>query len=149
MKVNVFNRQKTLKISKKAIQLIAQVVISEEGFDCDEVNINLVNSKTICQIHLDYFDDPTPTDCVSFPMDNQKDKEKFPYCILGEIFVCPAIAQEYAEQHALDPYEETTLYIVHGLLHLMNYDDLNEQDCALMRKAENRHMESLKKRDCP
>ena len=57
----------------------------------------------------------------------------------------PATAVEYAQKYRKDPFDETTLYIVHGLLHLLGYDDLNEEDRKKMRKAEARHMRQLKK----
>ena len=75
-------------------------------------------------------------------MDNQNDQT--PYSILGEVFICPAIAVEYAEKHQKNPLEETTLYLVHELLHLIGYDDLNPEDRKEMRKAEARHMRKLK-----
>ena len=72
------------------------------------------------------------------------DDDDSPYSVLGEVFVCPATAIAYASENKLDPYEETTLYIVHGLLHLMGYDDIDDRDAVLMRQAERRHMQKLK-----
>ena len=63
--------------------------------------------------------------------------------MLGEVFVCPATAIAYAAEHGNDPHQETSLYIVHGLLHLMGYDDLDDASILLMRQAEERHMNQL------
>jgi probable rRNA maturation factor len=142
--VNVIDQQSALKISVVQVQQMVQHVIHAEGEKCDEVNIYFVDTPTICQLHDQFFQDSSPTDCISFPMDEDHD-DKFPFRILGEVFICPATALTYAEEHQKDPYEETTLYIVHGLLHLMGYDDLSEEDCLLMREEESRHLVELKK----
>ena len=144
MIVNILDQQVALKILQEQVQPLVECVIRGEGQKCDEVNIYFVDTPTICQLHEEFFQDPSPTDCISFPID-EDEEEEFPYRILGEVFVCPSTAIAYATQHQVDPYEETTLYIVHGLLHLMGYDDLEESDCHLMRQAEARHMQELKK----
>ncbi len=108
----------------------------------DEVILHLVNKKTICEIHQIYFNDPSPTDCISFPIDPPKMKRSGP-TILGEIFVCPKVAIEYGKEHQIDPYEETTRFIVHGLLHLLGFDDIIPEERKRMRTKENRCMKLL------
>lgn len=101
---------------------------------CDEVSIYLVSTKAICKLHEEFFQDPSTTDCISFPLDKKH---------LGEIFVCPATAVAYAKKKKLNPYRETALYIVHGLLHLLGYDDLRAKDKRTMRKKEKSCMAHL------
>ena len=141
MDTYIFNNQKDLSLPEDIVKVIASEVVAFEGVTFDEAAIHFVDEPTICALHKRYFDDPTPTDCISFPMDNATEEG---YKVLGEIFVCPKAALTYAEEHKNSPYEETTLYVVHGLLHLMGYDDMNEADRAKMRDAEDRHMRNLK-----
>jgi probable rRNA maturation factor len=136
MKVIVFNKQTDLKIQTSKVKTLVREVVSHEKQQWHEVTIHLVSQKRICQLHVQFFEDASPTDCISFPMDD---------CILGEIFVCPKTGIEYAERHAMNPYEEVTLYIVHGLLHLMGYRDSTSLERRRMRRAERRHMKNLKK----
>ena len=68
-----------------------------------------------------------------------------PYRLLGDVFVCPKAALLYTEEKGGDPYWETTLYLVHGLLHLLGYDDKDDEAVTKMREAERRHMDHLKK----
>ncbi len=142
MIVIISNEQSDLSVDTSQIEKIATQVVKEEGITSNEVYIYLVDTLTICQLHKDYFEDPTPTDCISFPMDLDEGSE---YAVLGEVFVCPKTAIRYANEHQMDPYEETTLYIVHGLLHLMGYDDIQDHDRQEMRMAEKRHMDKLRK----
>ncbi len=94
------------------------------------------------RLHGQYFNDRSLTDCISFPLDESES----PYRVLGDVFVCPQVAIAYAGRNGGDPYLETTLYLVHGLLHLMGYDDITEKDRKKMRAAEERHLSHLQKR---
>jgi probable rRNA maturation factor len=140
--INVINQQTVLKISVNQVQQLVQAVITQEGEICDEVNIYFVDTPTICQLHEQFFNDPSPTDCISFPIDEEQ--EEGHDRLLGEAFVCPATAITYASEHQGNAYLETTLYLTHSLLHLMGYDDIEEEDINLMRQAEKRHMDNLK-----
>ena len=142
--VNVIDQQSDLQISLDQVENIAKQVIEDEGQKCDEVNIYFVDTEAISDLHNQFFNDPSPTDCISFPIDDEEN-QMLPYRILGEVFVCPATAIEYAKKNQKDPLEETTLYIVHGLLHLMGYDDLNGEDRKIMQKSQTAHMRKLKK----
>jgi probable rRNA maturation factor len=115
-------------------------VVSFEGNRYNEVAIYFVDKPEICRLHDEYFNDPTPTDCISFPMHTH---DKFAYRILGEVFVCPSVAIEYVDKQGGEYYHETTLYVVHGLLHLLGYDDIDLKDRKKMRLAEKRHLEHL------
>jgi probable rRNA maturation factor len=140
MEVHVINEQSDLKISDKGVKLLTQHVIANEKANTDEVTIHLVSFEIITHLHGAYCNDPTPTDCMSFPLDSSNTPG---YNILGDIFVCPHVAIEYSKSHNLNPYHEVTLYITHGLLHLLGYDDLDDISETKMREAEQRHLKLL------
>lgn len=143
MIITLTDQQKALTISFAQVRQVVRHVLSEEGQACDEVTICFVDTPTISQLHQKFFNDPSPTDCISFPLDDPE--EATPYRILGEIFVCPDTAIAYALKHQKDPYDETKRYIVHGLLHLLGYDDTETEARKVMKKAEEKHMRRLKK----
>jgi probable rRNA maturation factor len=68
----------------------------------------------------------------------------FEYRILGEVFICPAVGIEYVDKQGGNYYNEITLYIVHGLLHLLGYDDMDSKARSRMRSAERYHLEHLR-----
>lgn len=138
LRVHVENHQKALPIRKRLIQHIACRLCEYLGVEREHLSIYFVTEKKISSLHDRFFQDPTPTDCISFPMEA-------PY--LGEIIICPSVAIAYAAAHNLDPYRETILYLVHGLLHLIGYDDLSPKDRKVMRKMETKcinHLTSIK-----
>lgn len=109
-------------------------VLEHEKVRCDEISVFFVDSQTIAELHGRFFNDPTSTDCITFPIDEIDDGES--YRILGEIFVCPKTALDFALRKHKDPFEEVTLYVVHGLLHLLGYDDIEPKARARMRRKE-------------
>lgn len=94
-----------------------------------ELSIALVTKDEIARIHVDFMDDPTPTDVITFPGDPDINQA-------GEICICPQVAQEYAQKTNLPFSPELALYVIHGYLHLCGYDDIAETDRAQMRLAE-------------
>jgi probable rRNA maturation factor len=72
-------------------------------------------------LHMKWMDESGPTDVLSFPMDEIRPQWK-EVAILGDIVVCPAIAQSQALS-VLHPFEhELAILSVHGLLHILGYD---------------------------
>lgn len=135
MNVFLYNQQKDLKVSLRAAKKLVQEILAFEKVETGEISICFVSQKRICELHKQFFDDPTPTDCISFPLDEET---------LGEVFVCPKAALDYCAKKGGDPYEETALYIVHGILHLLGYDDLEPGPRRVMRKKEKKCMAHLK-----
>ncbi len=144
MKVLFFDQQSDLVVLSESVAPIVKHVLKIEGRSTDEVAIYFVSTEEICRLHQDFFADPSPTDCISFPLDDQQTTG---YHILGEVFVCPKTAMDYvltsSEEFTEDIYTETTLYLIHGLLHLLGYDDIEDADRQNMRDAEQRVMRSL------
>ena len=135
-RINIYNRQSSLPISARSIRLAVVFFLEEKKVDCQEISVYLVGKRKITELHGEYFNDPTLTDCITFPLDHQ---------FLGEIFVCPPVART-ANPEA--PYDETTLYIFHCLLHLLGYDDINQKKRAEMRREEKRLMTLAREKKC-
>lgn len=144
MNVLVFDQQTDLTIDHASVKPVVEFTLAEEKQKTDEVAIYFVSTEEICRLHQEFFDDPSPTDCISFPLDKA---QGVGYHVLGEVFVCPQTAVEYVlksgEEKSENPYAEMTLYVVHGLLHLLGYDDVKDSDREKMRAAEARIMEPL------
>lgn len=142
MKVCLENKQKDLKIYKRPLQSLVEVVLSLYSLKPDFVYLSFVTAKAMREIHADHFNDPSDTDCMSFPIDPEG--LHTPH-VFGQVVVCPKTAILYSQDHQADPYEELALYIIHGLLHCIGYDDLSPKDRRKMRAEEAKCMEAVKK----
>ena len=151
MNISCFNSQKDLKISTSQVRALVTLVLDKLSVKCDEVIIHFVEKKVISKLHLIHFNDPSPTDCISFPMDSPRSESDLPI-ILGEVFVCPHTAVTYALENNTSPYLEVSLYIIHGILHLLGFKDIKKEDKEKMRAQEKSCLCYLKEKSailCP
>jgi probable rRNA maturation factor len=116
---------------RKAVSFL----LGELKISTDEIIIHFVSEQKICSIHKKYFNDPSSTDCITFPIDSHQDKTTACH-VLGEAFICPKTATEYSKRYRTQPLEELHRYIIHCLLHLIGYDDLQSNERARMKRKE-------------
>lgn len=124
------------KIRKAVLFLLDTLSIST-----DEVAFYFVTEKKISELHLLFFDDPTPTDCITFPIDSFN-SDASPH-VLGEVFVCPKTAILYAKSHQINVEEELLRYVIHGILHLIGYEDATKEKRAIMKRKENTYLKKV------
>ncbi len=133
MKVTLYDNQEDLECSKDTIKNIVIAALQFKKIDTDEVIVHLVDTTTISTLHEEYFNDTNTTDCITFPIDPPEKKDSS-YHLLGEMFICPKTAIEYAENN--NPFDEVTLYIIHCILHMCGFKDDKEQEKKIMRLEE-------------
>jgi probable rRNA maturation factor len=89
-----------------------------------ELSVLLVDEAEMSELHIKWMDEPGPTDVLSFPMDEIRPNTQV-IGALGDIVLCPTIAQAQALA-ALHSFEkEIAVLSVHGLLHILGYDHAN------------------------
>ena len=94
-----------------------------------------VDVATMTDLHVRWMDEPGPTDVLSFPMDEltpPRDDEEPPEGLLGDVVICPEVAQRQAEQAGHDVRLELGVLLTHGILHLLGYDHAEPDDERLM-----------------
>lgn len=90
-----------------------------------ELSILLVDEATMEGLHVQWMDLPGPTDVMSFPMDELRpgrDDEEPEPGLLGDVVLCPTVAQRQAGQAGHSTAEELLLLTTHGILHLLGFD---------------------------
>ncbi|MGV3488025.1 MAG: rRNA maturation RNase YbeY [Tuberibacillus sp.] len=98
-----------------------------------ELSLSYVDNPTIHKINLEYRDKDRPTDVISFALEESGEDEveivgdDIPR-VLGDIIVSVPKAREQAEDYGHSFERELGFLVVHGLLHLLGYDHMNEQD---------------------
>ena len=93
-----------------------------------EVELLIVDAETIQELNREHRGKDTPTDVLSFPIDD------FPHSPLGSIVINHALANEKAKELGHKIEEEIALLFIHGLLHLLGFD--HEIDSGEMRDKE-------------
>lgn len=125
-----FDERAALDIARYALQRMRIHPLSE-------LSVIAVDAAAMEQLHIQWMDEPGPTDVMSFPMDELrpgKDDEEPPQGLLGDIVLCPEVAKKQGEaastRHSMD--EELQLLTVHGVLHLLGYDHEEPDEKAEM-----------------
>jgi rRNA maturation RNase YbeY len=96
-----------------------------------ELAILLVDEAAMEQLHVQWMDEPGPTDVLSFPMDELRpgsDDEITPAGLLGDIVLCPQVAVAQAEEAGHSVLDELLLLTAHGMLHLLGFDHAEPED---------------------
>jgi probable rRNA maturation factor len=96
-----------------------------------ELSVVLVDEPTMEQLHVQWMDEPGPTDVMSFPMDELRpgtENEDSPPGLLGDVVLCPQVAQRQARQARHSTDEELLLLSTHGILHLLGYDHAEPEE---------------------
>ena len=104
------------------------------------VTVVFADDADVSGVHGEFFDDPTPTDVMTFPMGGEGTADD---PLTGEVMVGADHARRVAEELGRDAGEESLLYVVHGALHLCGLDDRTDEGRAAMRAAERSALQSL------
>lgn len=100
-----------------------------------ELCIKLVDEATIAQLNEKWMEKTGPTDVLAFPMDELRPgevNEEPEEGMLGDLVVCPAVAERQANEAGHLPAEEIDLLTIHGILHLLGYDHAEPEEHAEM-----------------
>jgi probable rRNA maturation factor len=129
------NRQRSVKVDLPKIRRIVEVALPmcldkprKKGVILPaEVEITLLGEAAIAKVHGEFLDDPTPTDVITFEH--------------GEILIGVPIAAANARKFRHPADHEVALCVIHGLLHLLGYDDLTEKEKVIMHARQEEILE--------
>ncbi len=123
-------------------RLAVEVLVAEGVAGPAELALTFVDEDAIAELNRTWLDGDGPTDVLAFPIDDEDDGTPGPR-MLGDVIVCPAVAQRYATANGRDPGDELALLVVHGILHVLGHDHLEDDEAQRMRDQEHRHLTSL------
>ena len=157
---NVFgaDEQRDVAVDVARWLRLARLVLADErvderyGVDV-EMSLLFVDESTIAELNERFLGNAGPTDVLAFPMDEELPPggrrpdqggrgpgapadPGDPPALLGDVVVCPIVAQRQAVDHGTTPDEELALLVVHGVLHLLDYDHVEPEETAAMRRRE-------------
>ena len=134
--------------------LAKNILVSEGVRGAVELTLMFVPESTISHLNEKYMGKSGPTDVLSFPLDafesmrspgpgatsqgpNAKtvDLNDLPI-LLGDVVICPAVAQRQAPTHSGNSIDEFALLVTHGVLHVLGYDHKEDADASKMHARE-------------
>lgn len=149
------DEQKDVPVDLDRWQTLATEVLRAEGVrGLCELSLLFVSEQEMTELNELHMGKPGPTDVLAFPIDaaeaelvlhgqppsrgpdrSPPDPGDMPL-LLGDVVLCPAVAQRQAPSHAGTYDDEMALLVVHGVLHVMGYDHDEPEALAAMRARE-------------
>ncbi len=102
---------------------LARFVVAEQDVPEEmELSLLLVDEATVAKLNEEHLDEQGPTDVLAFPMDEPGEVPDEVPAVLGDVVLCPAVAERQAAERGHPPQEELQMLTVHGVLHLIGMD---------------------------
>jgi rRNA maturation RNase YbeY len=124
------NTRQWEELSRRIVQAIELEPVAS-------LNLVFVDDPTLQKMHQQYLNDPEKTDVITFDLSDGEAVE-------GEIYISIDRAREQAKEYGVSPEEEVLRLIVHGILHLKGYDDLEEDDRKVMKAQEDAFVQKFR-----
>lgn len=149
--IAISDLQQRIPLNETDIESLCRDLLSDEQVATASISLAFVNDATIHQLNRDHLDHDYPTDVISFLLDERSEPSPshgVPSAAVrgqgkhleGEVIVSTDTAANVAAKYHWRAEDEALLYVVHGLLHLVGYDDLSDDEQALMRRREREHL---------
>lgn len=143
MSIEVLN-ESGVEVDERALVDVARHVLDRMGVSrLAELSISLKDIAEMERLHLQYMDEPGPTDVLAFPQDEldlrgslgvpqgstagDEDEDEAP-TLLGDVVLCPQVADRQAREAGHGTQDELALLCTHGVLHLLGFDHAEPAD---------------------
>jgi probable rRNA maturation factor len=147
------NNESGAQVEESTIVALARFVLDEMGIHpLAELSILLVDVAAMEQLHIQWMEEPGPTDVLSFPMDElrpsraEDDNEPQPG-LLGDIVLCPEVAEKQGAAAGHSTTDELHLLTTHGILHLLGYDHADPEEKAEMFALQSELLAAWRRQD--
>lgn len=130
-----------MRVPRKKIAALIAFVGAQEGVAISEIDLAVVEASHIASLNRRYLRHTGATDVLSFDLSDADRKG-----ICAQLIVCGDVAVEQAKAHGQGVQRELMLYVVHGLLHLMGYEDHTVRGAARMHGREDEILDAFAKR---
>jgi len=129
--LRIFSSYKKHKINKLVIHKLVNYLTNDLDFIVESLPINFISSDQIITINKEYLNHNYSTDIITFNYSGSKKN------LDGEIFISIDDAKINAKAYNNSLKEELLRLVIHGILHLLGYDDIKKSDFKKMKELEN------------
>ena len=136
------------------VRLARHVLVAEGVKGEAELSLLFVDEEAIASLNLRFGNKEGPTDVLAFPIDEEPaeggrspdscgsgpgwmpaDPSELP-TLIGDVVICPTVASRNAVEHERSFDDEVALLVVHGILHLMGMDHVDDEEAEAMERRE-------------
>lgn len=133
--IDIQNATETpLPLDEKMLTDLASLALRDHQKDA-ELTLRLVLAEEITQLNNTYRKQDKPTNVLAFP--SSLPKEIALDCpLLGDVIICPEVLVEESQKLHKTLEEHWSLIVIHGVLHLLGYDHIKDDDALVMQAIE-------------
>ncbi|MEE8453051.1 MAG: rRNA maturation RNase YbeY [Thermoguttaceae bacterium] len=131
--IEVNDEQSQLPEDRRLVEAV-RTILEEASIPRARISVAVVDDPTIHRLHRDYLQIDEPTDVMSFVLEHTDD------LLEGEVIASADTAVASAPQFGMTASDELLLYVIHGTLHLVGFDDVTPEKQAEMRRQERAHL---------
>jgi len=135
LSIDIQNESTGYDVDLGSLERLARHVLDRMGVHpLVELSIRLVDVDAMTALHEHFMNEPGPTDVLAFPMDELHDQRDdgddndAPPTLLGDVVLCPPVAEVQGRQAGHSTEDELHLLCTHGVLHLLGYDHGEPQE---------------------
>ena len=122
----------------------AKSALDAKDIDCVEITIRLVDTPEMSELNENFRQKKGPTNVLSFPFGIERIGNDS--ILLGDIVICNEIVSEQAKEQNKSLDAHWAHMVVHGILHLLGHDHVEDEDAKIMETLE---IDILKKLNFP
>ena len=134
-----------IKFSIPKLEKLIKTIGSRFDLEEASVSIAIVDDDEITDVNKRFLNKTTTTDCISFDLsdDEHPSDSNGNYTRVFELIVNGQMAVRQSEQRGHSPESELALYVTHGMLHNLGFDDATESKASKMHNTEDEILEQL------
>lgn len=133
-RIDISDEQSLLAVDEPRLRQAIASILSGEGIRCATISVAIVDDAAIRPLNARYLGHDYATDVLSFVLEHEDD------ALEGEVIVSAETAQNAAGKFGWRAEDELLLYVIHGTLHLVGYDDLTDEALPKMRERERHYL---------
>jgi probable rRNA maturation factor len=135
--IQITRNYNKINIPNSKITQLVKYICKRFELSKAEISIVITDNARISEMNLQYKQKNQPTDCLSFNLSDQADGNVF------EIIVNGQMAKAQAEHRNHSAGAELALYITHGLLHQLGFDDQTLENAKKMHDTEDKILQYI------
>jgi probable rRNA maturation factor len=132
IRIDIASEPSTITVDERLLRSAVRTVLKRAGLRAAKISLAIVDDDTIHALNRQYLGHDEPTDVLSFALQDEGET------LEGEIIASAEMARRRADEFGWTPDDELLLYVIHGTLHLVGYDDRSAEDALRMRREEAR-----------
>ncbi|MFA5271076.1 MAG: rRNA maturation RNase YbeY [Candidatus Omnitrophota bacterium] len=136
--IEIVSRQNLIRLNSKNILIVLHEILNLLKLSCGSVSVVFCDDKFITKLNRKFFKRNQSTDVISFPL---ADISTPGY--LGEIVISVEQAKKTCDFYEKKWQEELVLYVIHGILHLVGYDDIKKKERMAMEQKQEEILSGL------